>query len=74
MIEKTGRLANMIGFANDLVKNNMPIWSGLTHCIKKGNDFQFYSGYVKHLTLKTMLDLCFLPTSQERLEYGWLMC
>eukprot|EP00957_Ditylum_brightwellii_P085126 6472477-Ditylum_brightwellii.AAC.1 len=30
IIEETGRFANMTGFANNLVKNNVPIGSGLT--------------------------------------------
>eukprot|EP00957_Ditylum_brightwellii_P202722 15331500-Ditylum_brightwellii.AAC.1 len=44
MIEETGRFANMIGFANDLVKYNVPIGSGLTHCVNKSNGFQFLFG------------------------------
>eukprot|EP00957_Ditylum_brightwellii_P065924 4999584-Ditylum_brightwellii.AAC.1 len=42
MIEEPGRFANMTAFANDLVKNNVPIGSGLTHCINKLNSFQFF--------------------------------
>eukprot|EP00957_Ditylum_brightwellii_P110380 8418547-Ditylum_brightwellii.AAC.1 len=30
MIEETGSFANVTGFANDLIKNNVPIGSGLT--------------------------------------------
>eukprot|EP00957_Ditylum_brightwellii_P104751 7983319-Ditylum_brightwellii.AAC.1 len=37
MIEDMGRFANMTGFANGLVKNNIPIGSGL-------NGFQFMLG------------------------------
>eukprot|EP00957_Ditylum_brightwellii_P079292 6029461-Ditylum_brightwellii.AAC.1 len=32
MIQETGCFANMMGFANNLVKNNVPIGSGLTKC------------------------------------------
>eukprot|EP00957_Ditylum_brightwellii_P027810 2102894-Ditylum_brightwellii.AAC.1 len=44
MIEESGRFANMTGFANDLVKNNVPIGSGLTCCANKSNGFQFLLG------------------------------
>eukprot|EP00957_Ditylum_brightwellii_P007555 571712-Ditylum_brightwellii.AAC.1 len=44
MIEERGLFANMTGFANDLVKNNVPIGSGLTHCANKSTDFQFLLG------------------------------
>eukprot|EP00957_Ditylum_brightwellii_P104234 7939762-Ditylum_brightwellii.AAC.1 len=33
MTEETVQHANMTGFPNDLVKNNVPIGSGLTKCI-----------------------------------------
>lgn len=42
MIQETGRFANMIGFANDLVNNDVLIGSGLTRCYNKSNDFNFY--------------------------------
>eukprot|EP00957_Ditylum_brightwellii_P119478 9116207-Ditylum_brightwellii.AAC.1 len=44
MIEETGRFSKMTDFTNDLVKNNVPIGSGLTHCVSKSNGFQFLSG------------------------------
>ena len=44
MIAKSGRLANMTSFANDLVKNDVPIRSGLTRCINKATGFQFLFG------------------------------
>eukprot|EP00957_Ditylum_brightwellii_P086977 6620094-Ditylum_brightwellii.AAC.1 len=44
MLEETERFANMTGLANGLVKNNVPIGSGLTHCVNKSNDFQFLLG------------------------------
>eukprot|EP00957_Ditylum_brightwellii_P166045 12642184-Ditylum_brightwellii.AAC.1 len=44
MIEKSGQLANMTGFANDLVKNDVPIRSGLTRCINKATGVQFLLG------------------------------
>eukprot|EP00957_Ditylum_brightwellii_P092559 7048607-Ditylum_brightwellii.AAC.1 len=44
MIEETGRYANMTGFANDLLKNNVPIGSGPTRCVNKSNGFKFLSG------------------------------
>eukprot|EP00957_Ditylum_brightwellii_P101186 7711119-Ditylum_brightwellii.AAC.1 len=44
MIEESGRKANMTGFANDLVKNSIPIGSGLTKCVNKATNFQFLLG------------------------------
>eukprot|EP00957_Ditylum_brightwellii_P205199 15342769-Ditylum_brightwellii.AAC.1 len=44
MIEELGHKANMTGFANDLVKNNIPIGSGLTKCVNKATGFQFLLG------------------------------
>ena len=44
MIEETGRHANMTGFANDLVKNNVPIGSGLTRCVDQKSGFTFLLG------------------------------
>eukprot|EP00957_Ditylum_brightwellii_P024697 1865846-Ditylum_brightwellii.AAC.1 len=53
MVEESGRFTNMTDFANDLVKNNIPIESGLTHCINKANGVQFFLGCTKHLALRT---------------------
>eukprot|EP00957_Ditylum_brightwellii_P110240 8408328-Ditylum_brightwellii.AAC.1 len=39
MIEDSGRKANMTGFANDLVKKDVPIGSGLTKCVDKRHGF-----------------------------------
>ena len=33
MVEYTDRLANMTGFSNDLVKNDIPIGSGFTNVV-----------------------------------------
>eukprot|EP00957_Ditylum_brightwellii_P172087 13101088-Ditylum_brightwellii.AAC.2 len=44
MIEESGTFTNMTGFANDLMKNNVPIGSGLTCCVNKSNGFQFLLG------------------------------
>eukprot|EP00957_Ditylum_brightwellii_P080334 6109887-Ditylum_brightwellii.AAC.1 len=47
MIEENGRFANMTGFTNDLVKNNVPIGSGLNRCVNKSNGFKFLLGLHK---------------------------
>eukprot|EP00957_Ditylum_brightwellii_P090273 6874836-Ditylum_brightwellii.AAC.1 len=44
MIQETGRFTNMMGFANDLVKNNVPIGSGLTKYVDERNGFEFLLG------------------------------
>eukprot|EP00957_Ditylum_brightwellii_P003914 298441-Ditylum_brightwellii.AAC.1 len=44
MIEECGRFANMTGFENKFLKNNIPIGSGLTCCVNKSNGFQFLLG------------------------------
>ena len=44
MIQETGRYTNMTGFANDLVKNDVPIGSGLTKCVDKRNGLEFLLG------------------------------
>lgn len=41
IIKETGRHANIIGFASDLVENNILISSGLTRCANKRNSFRF---------------------------------
>ena len=42
-IQDTGHFANMTGFANDLVKKDVPIGSGLTKCVNQYG-FKFLLG------------------------------
>ena len=41
MLEYTGRFADMTGFANDLVKKDVPIGSGLTKCVDPETGLEF---------------------------------
>jgi len=71
MIEKSGRLANMTGFANDLVKNDVPIGSGLTRCINKATGFQFLLGLHEAPYLDNN-EGSLLSTNQSREAGIWL--
>eukprot|EP00957_Ditylum_brightwellii_P061910 4698368-Ditylum_brightwellii.AAC.1 len=61
----------MTGFANNLVKNNVPIGSGLTHCVNKSNGFQFLLGLHEAPYLENNEDLL-LSTNQSREAGIWL--
>ena len=63
IIQETGRYANMTGFANDLVKKNVPIGSGLTRCVDKRNGFEFLLGLHEAPYLDTN-EGSFLSTNQ----------
>ena len=65
MIQETGRYANMTGFANDLVKNDVPIGSGLTKCVDERNGFEFLLGLHEAPYLGNN-DGSLLSTSQAR--------
>eukprot|EP00957_Ditylum_brightwellii_P181284 13809864-Ditylum_brightwellii.AAC.1 len=61
----------MTGFANDLVKNNVPIGSGFTCCVNKLNGFQLLLGLHKVTYLETNEGLL-LSTNQSREAGIWL--
>jgi hypothetical protein len=71
MIEETGRFANMTDFANDLVKNNVPIGSGLTRCVNKSNGFKFLLGLHEAPYLENN-EGSLLSTNQSRVAGIWL--
>ena len=71
MIEETGRFANMTGFANDLVKNDVPIGSGLTKCVDKKNGFEFLLGLHESPYLENN-EGSLLSTNQSREAGIWL--
>eukprot|EP00957_Ditylum_brightwellii_P141981 10816714-Ditylum_brightwellii.AAC.1 len=72
MIEETGRFANMTGFANNLVKNNVPIRSGLTKCVDERNRLEFLLGLHKAPYLESNKG-SLLSTNQTREAGVWLL-
>eukprot|EP00957_Ditylum_brightwellii_P002296 177000-Ditylum_brightwellii.AAC.1 len=52
MIKELGSKGNMTGFADDLVKNNIPTGSGLTKGVNKATGFQFLLGLHEAQCLK----------------------
>eukprot|EP00957_Ditylum_brightwellii_P191233 14561283-Ditylum_brightwellii.AAC.1 len=71
LIEETGRHANMTGFANDLVKENVPIGSGLIRCVDKRHGYEFLLGLHKVPYLETNKG-SLLSTRQSREAGVWL--
>ena len=72
MIQETGRFANMTGFANDLVKNNVPIGSGLTKCVNKATGYEFLLGLHESPYLETN-EGSLLSMNQTREAGIWLL-
>eukprot|EP00957_Ditylum_brightwellii_P059639 4527127-Ditylum_brightwellii.AAC.1 len=71
MIEETEHFANMTGFANDLVKNNVPIGSGLTKCVDERNGLEFLLGLHEAPYLESN-EGSLLSTNQTREAGVWL--
>ena len=71
MMTYSGRLANMTGFSNDLVKKNLPIGSGLTKCVTD-TGFEFLLGLHESPYLKND-EGSLLSTHQAR-EAGIYLC
>eukprot|EP00957_Ditylum_brightwellii_P119239 9096453-Ditylum_brightwellii.AAC.1 len=72
MFEVTGRFANMTGFANDLVKKNVPIGSGLTKCVDERNGLEFLLDLHKAPYLESNEGFL-LSTNQTREAGVWLL-
>ena len=71
MLEETGRYANMTGFANDLIKNNAPIGSGVTKFVDKQHGFEFLLGLHEAPYLE-INEGSLLSTGQSREAGVWL--
>ncbi len=71
IIKYTGRLADMMGFLNDLVKRNVTIGSGLTKCIDPESGLEFLLGLHKAPYLENNAG-SFLSTHQAREAGIWL--
>eukprot|EP00957_Ditylum_brightwellii_P185519 14124772-Ditylum_brightwellii.AAC.1 len=72
MIEETGRFANMTGFANNLVKNNVPIGSGLMKCVDERNRLEILLGLHEAPYLESNKG-SLLSTNQTREAGVWLL-
>ena len=71
LVKTTGRYADMTGFANNLVKKNVPIGSGLTKCIDKMTGFEFLLGLHESPYLENNHG-SLLSTNQTREAGIWL--
>ena len=70
MLEYSGRMADMTGFANDIVKRDVPIGSGVTKCVTD-NGMEFLLGLHESPYLKHNAG-CLLSTHQAREAGIWL--
>ena len=61
----------MTGFANDLVKETVPIGSGLTRCVDKKHGYEFLLGLHEAPYLETN-ESSLLSTGQSREAGIWL--
>ena len=71
LIEEAGHHADMTGFANDLVKENVPIGSGLTKCTDKRHGYEFLLGLHEAPYLETN-ESSLLSTGQSREAGIWI--
>eukprot|EP00957_Ditylum_brightwellii_P129305 9864030-Ditylum_brightwellii.AAC.1 len=71
MIEETGKYTDMTGFANKMVKANVPIGSGLTKCVDQQNGFEFLLGLHESPFLENN-DTSLLSTNQAREAGIWV--
>lgn len=65
------RYADMSGFANDLVKNDVPIGSGLTKCVDNNTGFEFLLGLHESPYLEEN-ECSLISTGQTREAGTWL--
>ena len=71
LIQESGRLADMTGFSNNLVKRNVPIGSGLTRCVDVTNGFEFLLGLCEAPYL-VKNNSSLLSTTQSRKAGIWI--